>query len=152
DQQIDRAGYCINRDDVAGLDKSDRTSLRRLGANMPNAKSSCSTRESPVSYQRNLLAHALAIECCSGREHFAHARAAFGTLIANDNNGPCGNIASFKSYECIFFAIKHSSESRELQSFEAGHLYNRTLRRERTLEPHNAAGRWDGTLGRRDDF
>ncbi len=55
---------------------------------MPDAEAARAARKAAVGDQRHLLAQPLAIERRGGRQHLPHARAALGSLIADDDDRP----------------------------------------------------------------
>ena len=73
-------------DDVAVAQQRDRAADRGLGADMADAEAARRAGEPSVGDQRDLAAHALAVERGGGRQHLTHAGAALGTLIANDEH------------------------------------------------------------------
>src|SRR5215472_18674760 len=58
----DRAFVCVNRDDVAIHQEPDRSAHRRLRADMTDAEAARGAGEPAVGDERDLVAHALAID------------------------------------------------------------------------------------------
>ena len=73
-------------DDVAVLEQRDRPADGRLGADVADAEAARGAGEAAVGDQRDLVAHALAVERRRGRQHLAHAGAALGALVADDED------------------------------------------------------------------
>src|SRR5665213_1377047 len=78
------AGDGIERDDVAVLDVGDGPADRRFGANVADAEAAGRAREPAIGDECDLVAHPLPVERCRGRQHFAHAGAALGPFVADD--------------------------------------------------------------------
>jgi hypothetical protein len=66
----------VDLDDVAVLQQRDRAADRRLRPDMADAEAAGRAGEAAVGDQRDLAAHALAVERRRGRQHLAHAGAA----------------------------------------------------------------------------
>src|SRR5690606_29572077 len=81
DFEVDGARFGVDRDHVAVHDQRDRPAFGRLGPDVSDAEAARRAGEAPVGDQRDALAHALAIERRSRREHLAHAGAALGALV-----------------------------------------------------------------------
>src|SRR3569832_1454219 len=126
---VDRnlAGHRVERDDVAILDQGDRAADRSFRPDMADAEAARCAREPPVGDERNLVAHALAVERRRGRQHFAHARAALGALVADDENLAflIGTIVD--RLEALLFGIEHACRADEALALEAGDLHDRTV-------------------------
>ena len=86
DRDADLALDGVDRDHVAVLDQRDRAALGGLGADVADAEAAGGAGEAAVGDQRDLLAHALAVERRGGGEHLAHAGAALGALVADDDD------------------------------------------------------------------
>src|SRR6185312_1176556 len=86
DVAVDRALVGVDGDDVAVAQKPDRTADRRFRADMADAEPARRAGETAIGDERDLVAHALAIERRGRREHLAHAGAAARSLIADDEN------------------------------------------------------------------
>src|SRR5262245_967914 len=114
---------------------------------MAYAEAACCTRETSVGNERDLAPHALPVEGRGGGEHFTHARPAFRTLIANDENVTFLVLAFLDGFESIFFAIKTARRAGEFQLSHACHFHDGTVRREIALEPHDTTGLGNRLVG-----
>ena len=83
---VDGALDGVDRDDVAVLEQPDRAAHGRLRPDMADAEAAGRAGEAAVGDERDLVAHALAVERRRGREHLAHAGAAARALVADDEN------------------------------------------------------------------
>ncbi len=73
------------RDHVAVFQQGNRPAMCGLWPHVAHAEPACRARETAVGDQRHLLAHALAGQGRRGRQHFAHAGAACGAFVADDD-------------------------------------------------------------------
>ena len=144
--EIDRAGRGVDGDDVAVAHQRDRPAFRRLGADMADAEAARRAREAPVGDQRDFLAHALAVERGGGRQHLAHARAALGAFVADDDDRAFLDLARLDGREAIFLAFEHLRRAAELQPLHAGDLDDRAVGRQRAAQADDTAGRGDRRL------
>src|SRR6185312_14630212 len=83
---VERAGNGVELDDVAVLQEPDRAADRRFRTDMADTEAARRAGEAAVGDERDLLAHALAVERRRGRQHLAHARTAARTLVADDEH------------------------------------------------------------------
>src|SRR5690606_4688226 len=128
--EVDRAGFGIDADGVAILDQRDRATFGGFRADMADAEAARGAREAAIGDQRDLLAHAEAIERGGGREHFAHARAALGPFVADDDDFAGLDVASLDRGEGVFLAIEAARRPFELKARHASNLHDRAIRRE----------------------
>src|SRR6185437_8223099 len=77
---IERPIFGVEHDHVAVAKERDRTATCRLGADMADTEAARGTREAPIGDQRELVAHALAVERRRSRQHLAHAGATLRAL------------------------------------------------------------------------
>src|SRR5882724_9854957 len=105
----------IELDDVAVLDERDRSAERGLGADMADAEAARRAREAAIGDQRHLAAHALAVERRSGGEHLAHAGAALGALVADDEHFAFLVVAILHRLEAGFLAVEAARGAAELE-------------------------------------
>src|SRR5665811_56128 len=108
---------------------------------MPHAEAARGTGEPSVSDERNLVAHALAIERRGGRQHLAHAGAALGALVADDDDIALVIFFGADGGESLFLAVEAAGGSTEFQILQSGHLDDGAIWRKRSPQPHDAAGR-----------
>ena len=82
---------------------ADRAADRRLRADMADAEAARRAGEAAVGDERDLVAHALAVERRRGGEHLAHAGAAARALVADDEH------LAFLVVACLRRPSKHAS-------------------------------------------
>ena len=81
-----RRGVDVDRDLVAVVHGGDRAAARGLGRDVAGHEAVRGAGEAPVGEQRDVLAQAGAVERRGDGEHLAHARAADGALVADDDD------------------------------------------------------------------
>ena len=145
-------GFGVDADGVAILDQSDRAALGRLGADMADAEAAGGAGEAPIGDQCHLLAHAEAIERSGGREHLAHAGAALGAFVADDDHFALYDLAVLDGLECLFLAIEHPRRAGELEPVHARDLHDRALRCQRAAQADHPARRRKRRLDVIDDL
>src|SRR6478609_1438350 len=119
---------------------------RRLRPDVADAEAARRAREASVGDQRDLVAHALAVERGRGRQHLAHARAALRTLVPDHEHVALAIAALPDRLEARLLAIEAARRTAEglLVGRHAGDLHDRALGREVALQADHAAGRSDG--------
>ena len=149
DVDRDLAGRRIEGDDVAVLDVGDRAADGGLGADVADAEAAGGAREAAVGDERDLVAHALAVERGGGREHLAHAGAALGALVADDEH-----VAFLVARACRRTRStpprcrRRAPGRRSAEFFMPGDLHDRAVGREVAAQRDDAAGRRDRVGGR----
>src|ERR1700682_128514 len=138
---VERALLGIELDDVAVANEPDRAAHGGLGAHMADAKAAGSAGETAVGDQRDLAAHALTVERSGGRQHFTHARAAFRTLVTDDQHVAFPVRPVLDGFEASFLAVEAARRPAETQACHAGNLNDGAVGREITFETNDAAGR-----------
>ena len=123
------------------FEQTDRAADGRLRADVADAEAARAAGEAPVGDERDLLAGALAVERRRRRQHLAHAGAALGALVADDDDVAVLVLARLDRREGVFLAVEDARRAAELQLLQAGDLHDRALGRERALEADDAAGR-----------
>src|SRR5580692_2110273 len=103
---VERTALRIERDDVAAGNERDRPADRRLRADMADAETAGGAGKAAIGNQRDLAAHALSIKRGCGRQHFAHARSALGTLVADDQHVGFRVLPVLHRFEAGFLAVK----------------------------------------------
>ena len=83
--------------------------------------------ETAVGDQRDVLAQAFAHDGGGGREHFAHAGAAFGAFVADDDDIAFDDVAVQNALQRLFFGIEHFGLAGETQAFLAGDFGDRAF-------------------------
>src|SRR3712207_2986752 len=81
DLDLDGALDGVDGDNVAVPDEADGAADRRLRTHVADAEAARRAGEAPVRDERDLVAHALAVERRRGGQHLAHARAAARSLV-----------------------------------------------------------------------
>src|SRR5215472_9327278 len=140
-RDVEDALLGVDLDDVAVADEPDRAAGRRLRPDMADAQPAGRTGKPSVGDERDLAAHALAIERRGGGEHLTHARAALGALVADDQHVALFELAHLYGRETRLLAVKTARRAGELELLQTGHFHNRTVRGEISLQTHHAAGR-----------
>ena len=86
EQERERAALAVDADAVAVAHERDRPAERRLRADVADHQAARRAREAPVGEERDLLAHALAVDERGDAEHLAHAGAAARPFVADDEH------------------------------------------------------------------
>ena len=118
---------------------------------MADAEAARRAGEPAVGDERDLVAHALAVESRGGGQHLAHAGTAARPLVADDEHLAFLVPAVRHGLEAGLLAVEAARRTAEdlLVERHAGDLHDRPFGREVAPQPHDAAGRRD-RLGRRD--
>src|SRR5215469_16946579 len=148
---VERAALGIERDDVAVANERYRPADRRLRTDMADTETARRAGKAAVGDQRDLGAHALAIKCGRGREHFAHAGSAFGPFVADDQHVAFLVLTIFYRFEAGFLTVKAACRTGELQTLHACHFHDRPFGREIAFQSDDTAGRQNGLVGRPDN-
>src|SRR5580693_53817 len=138
---VERSLFGIELDDVAVADEPDRAAHGSLGADMADAEAAGRAGEPAVRDQRDLAAHALAVERSGGRQHLTHAGTAFRALVTDDQHVAFPVRPVLDGFEASFLAIEAARRPGETQARHAGNLNDGAVGREIALKAHHAAGR-----------
>ncbi len=152
DQQVDGPRLRIDTDRVAILDQRDRPALGSLRPDMADAEAARAARKTPVGDQRDLLAHAKAIERGSGRQHLAHPRPALRPFIADDDDLTLLDRPSLDRREGVLLAIEATRRPLELEPVHPRNLHDRAIWCQAAAQPDHTAGRGDRRLDVIDDL
>src|SRR3546814_2008303 len=114
---------------------------RRLRPDVADAEAARGAGEAPIGDQRHLVAHALAVDRRGGGEHFAHAGAALGALVADDDDLAFLVVALVDRLVSVLLAVEDPGGAAELLVLHAGHLHDGAFRREVAAQADDAAGR-----------
>src|SRR5690606_7077440 len=133
----------IDGDDVAILDQANGAADRCFRPDMADAEAARGAGETPVSDQRHLFAHALAVDRRGGGEHLAHAGTALRALVADDDDVAFLVLAGLHGGEGRLLAIEHPRRADMLQPRHACDFHDGAARREIALQADDAAGRRD---------
>jgi len=120
---------------------------------MADAEPARCARETSVSDQSDLVAHALPVKGRGGGEHFAHAWTALRSLIADDENVAFLVVLLRDGLEALLFGVEHARGAAKTLLFNrhAGDLHDGAFRRKVALETNDAAGHRDGLVCRIDN-
>src|SRR5262249_60190107 len=114
----------MSADAVAVANKCNRPPARRFGTDMADAKAARGAGKAAIGNQRDLGAHALSIKSSGGRQHFAHARSAFGALVADHQHVAFLILPVLHRFEAGFLAVKATGRTRKLQTLHASHFHH----------------------------
>ncbi|WP_166654839.1 hypothetical protein [Mycobacterium sp. BK086] len=115
---------------------------------MPDAQTRRAAREPAVGHQQHVLAEARTLDGAGDREHLAHARAALGALVADDDHVAVSDGAVLESVECCPLTLENPCGAFEHIGVEAGRLDHRALGSQRAVQDRDAAGRVDRIVHR----
>src|SRR3546814_6997572 len=101
---------------------------------MADAEAARGAGEATVGDQRHLVAHALPVERGGGRQHLAHARAALGAFVADDQHLAFLERALLDRGEGVLLAVEDARGAFEDQPGGAGDLDVGAVWRERASE------------------
>ena len=110
---VERALLAVELDDVAVAQQRDRAADCGFRADMADAEAARAAGEAAVGDQRDLAAHALAVERRGGREHLAHAGTAVRALVADDQHVAFLVLLVLHRLEAGFFAIEAARRTGE---------------------------------------
>ncbi len=121
---------------VAVGNERDLAALRRLGTYVPYRRAARRARKSAVGDERNVFIETHAYERGSGREHFAHARSARRSFVANDHDVAFFDLAVVYGDHRVLFAIEALGFAREREHvfIDGGTLDERAALGERAFE------------------
>ncbi len=119
---------------------------------MADTETARTAREASIGDQRHFVGNALAVERRGRGQHFPHSRAAFWSLIPDDNDVAFGIRPGLDRGESVFFTIEDPGGSAMFQMFQSCYFYNRPLRRQRPFEPNDASGIRQGIGDRTHNF
>ena len=147
-----RAALAVDADAVAVANERDRPAERRLGADVADHQAARRAREASVGEERDLLAHALAVDERGDAEHLAHAGPAARPFVADDEDVAFGIRAFGDRREGILLALEDARRTLEHARLQAGDLDQRAVGREVAFQDDDAAGRVQRVRGRANDF
>src|SRR5262249_29607499 len=142
----------IQMDAIAVLEQADRAADRRFRADVADAKAAGGAGEAAVGDERDLVAHALAVDGGRGGQHLTQPRTAAWALVADDDDIAGFVLAAAHRPVGVLLAIEAAGASGENEVLHPRDLHNRTLRRQVALETDDAAGRRDRVFGRAHDI
>src|SRR5262245_46703877 len=124
----------VKRNHVAVADERDGAAERGLRADMTDAKPTRGAGEAAVGDERHLVAHALAVKRRGRRQHLAHAGAAFGALVADDDDVAFFVALGADGGEGVLLAIEKEGGAEEFQYLHTGQFDVVAVGREVYLE------------------
>src|SRR5579872_1766786 len=105
---------------------------------MAHTEAAGAAGEAAIGNQRDLPAHALAVDRAGGGEHLAHSRTAFRTLVADHDHVSRLVRAVLDGAERVLLGVETERRTLEAQTLQAGNLHDGTLRRQVALKTHHA--------------
>src|SRR5262249_4006494 len=117
----------VDMDDVAVFQEADRAADGGLGSDMADAEAAGGAGKATVGDERDLVAHALAVNGGGGGEHLAHARTAARALVADDQHVARLVLAPAHGLVGILFAVEATGAAREDEVLHAGDLHDGAL-------------------------
>src|SRR5262245_29023539 len=139
-RDVERSLVGIEGDHVAVAQERDRPANRSLRPDMADAETAGRAGEAAIRNQRHLAAHALPVERSGGRQHLAHARAAFGALVSDHEHVAFPILLVLHGLEARLFAVKAARGPGELHVRHPGNFHDRASRRQVALEADDATG------------
>ena len=128
-------------DPVAVAHQRDRPAERCLGADVADHQAARRAREAAVGEERDLLAHALAVDERGDAEHLAHAGAAARAFVADHEHVALAIVARADGGEGVLLALEDARRALEHARRQAGDLDQRAVGCEVALQHDDAAGR-----------
>ena len=107
--------------------------------------------EPAVGDERDVFAEALAHDGAGGREHFAHARAAFRAFAADDDDVAFLDRAVEDGFERLLLGLEHDGLAGEALAFLAGNFCDRAVGGEVAVEDDEVAVLFDRVVEAADD-
>ena len=120
DQQVERAVGHVEPDPVAVPDERDRAAVDGLRRHVADAQPGGAAGEAAVGEQQHVLAQAGALDGAGDGEHLAHARAALGALVADDDDVAGDDRAVLQRVHRGALAVEHAGGALEDVGVEAG--------------------------------
>ena len=108
--------------------------------------------EAAIGYQRNILAQPLAHDGGGDAQHFAHARPAFGPLVANDDDVARQHLIAFDSGQAVLLGVVTDGRAAEAKALFAGDLRHRAGLGEVAVEDLQVARLFDWIFHGHDDL
>src|ERR1700704_597379 len=145
---VERAFVGVDLDDVTVAQQRDRSADRCFRPDMADAKAARRAGKSAVGDERDLAAHALAVQCRGRRQHLAHPGTALGALVADDQHVAFLVLTCLHGLKTRFLAVETARRPGELHVLHTGHFDDRALGSEISLEADDASGREQRFVGR----
>ena len=134
DEHVQAALVRVDGDAVAVLDQGDRAAVRRLGGHVADAEAVGAAGEAAVGDERTVAPAPGAGHGAGDGQHLAHAGAALGALVADDDHGARRRSAPARMASmAALLAVEdpRAGPSKVELAVDPGHLDDRALRRER---------------------
>src|SRR5438046_2048195 len=142
----------VENNGIAVSDSRDRTAVGGFGSDVPGHKTVRGAGKSSVREQRDGIAQARADQRGGNREHFAHARATFRSLIANDDYVASFDGALLDGGEGRFFVVEYSCGTSETLQIVTRYFNHAALGSDISLQDNEAASGLEWRIEFADDF
>ena len=138
DQQVEGAGGEVQADPVAVADERDRAAVGGLRRDVADAEPGGAAGEAAVGEQQDVLAQPGALDRAGDGEHLAHARAAPGPLVPDDDDVAGLQRALGDGVHRALLAVEDAGGALEHLGVEAGRLHDRAVGRQRAAQDRRA--------------
>ena len=142
----------VDRDVVALAHRGDRAAAHRLGGDVAGHEAVGGAAEAPVGEQGHVLAQPGAVDRRRDREHLAHAGAAGGALVADDDDVAGLDPALRHGLHRALLAVEDARRAAVVAPLVPGELHDAPVGREVPAQDGQAAGGLDGVAQRPDDL
>ena len=109
----------VEADHVAIAHGRNRAAQRGFGRDVAGHQSVRRAAEAAVGQQRNRCSQSFAHNCAGDAQHFAHARTALGTFVADDDHIAGLNFLGGHRGHGVFFAIRKRARDRDAPAVRA---------------------------------
>src|SRR6266404_7669919 len=98
--------------------------MRGFGSDMAGHESVGGAAKAAIGEESNGVAEPCPDQCSRNGEHFAHARAAFWSFVANHDDVASFDFIFVDFGKSGFFTIEHASRAPEIRGVVAGNFYH----------------------------
>ena len=137
--ELQQQGVCVDGDRITLVDQRNRAAHSRFGGHVADHHAPGAAREAAIGYQAHALAESRANQRASGRQHFGHARAAFGAKVAQNHHVARDDLAVQNRFEGGLLVVKHTGRACHHWFFQAGDLGHAAFRRQVALQNRQMA-------------
>src|SRR6185312_6616430 len=109
--------YRVDRNNVSVAQQSDGATDRGLGRNMSDHEPVAAAGKAPIGDQRDFVSQAAPDDGARGTQHFAHARTAHRTLVADDDDIARTHAPGKNGRGLLLLAVEHSGGAPEGLTF-----------------------------------
>src|SRR6266478_6532648 len=113
--------------------------MRGFGSDVARHKPVRGATKAAVGEESNGVAEPCPDQCSRNGEHFAHARAAFWSLVANHDDVTSFDFIFVDFSESGFFTVEHASRATEIHGVVAGNFYDAAFGSEIAFQDDEAA-------------